>query len=101
MVGLHITRSLTHLFVQNEIHIQMVNEQLTLKFWSEKLRIGYNNHHDVWSIDENGDPHKMHSEVYNGRLTFRLRGESKRVSYNTFKKLISERNKTINQYCPF
>jgi len=75
----------------------MTDNQLIFAFWSEKLKIGFNNHRDCRAIIDNED-YKLHPKVIRGLLYFEL-PKGGVIGYNTLKKSFTERNKkiTLNQ----
>lgn len=59
-------------------------EQIILRFWNEKLKVGMNDWKTVYLFDINMV--QLIREVYKGSLVYRIPQSSKCISYKTIKK---------------
>jgi len=74
-------------------------EQIILKYWNEKMKIGLTNWKVVYLIDN--EPIELLPEVYKGNLVYRQRGSSKRYSYKKLKKGFVKKLHVIPLELPF
>ena len=74
-------------------------EQIILKYWNEKMKIGLTNWKVVYLIDN--EPIELLPEVYKGNLVYRQRGSSKRYSYKKLKKGLVKKLHVIPLELPF
>ena len=74
-------------------------EQVILKYWNEKLKIGLKDWRTAYLLDR--EPIELITEVYKGNLVYRQRGSTKRFNYKKVKKGIVKKIQVIKFELPF
>lgn len=74
-------------------------EQVVLKYWNEKLRIGLKDWRSAYLFDKGLT--LLNPEVYKGNLVYRAKGSFRRYSYKEIKQGIVKKKVVINIHLPF